>query len=65
MVPLAAPAAAAVPVNEVGGAVDGVNDPGGIVCENTGGAGGDRLLTDEAADTPTPPKQAQNETSVR
>lgn len=42
------PSSKSVPVNEVGGPVDGVDDPGGRVCEDTGGPGGDRLLADEA-----------------
>lgn len=39
----------AVPVNKVGGTVDGVDDPRGIVSENAGGACCYRLLTYEAS----------------
>lgn len=37
-----------VPVNKVGGPINRVDDPSGVVCENTGGTGGYRFLTDEA-----------------
>lgn len=39
------------PVNEVGGTVNGVDDPRGTVRQDAGGAGGHRLLADEAART--------------
>lgn len=35
-------------MDEVGGAVDGVDDPGGIIGQNAGSARRYRLLTDEA-----------------
>ena len=42
-----------VPVNEVGGTVDGVDDPSGIVCQDAGSTCCYWLLTYEASESQT------------